>query len=49
MFNGEELQFIKYVIEFFEANVEINAVSPYKEEEIENMVEIVKGKLNDIR
>ena len=43
----EELQFIKYVIEFFEANVAVNAVSPYKEKEIENYIEIIKGKIDD--
>ena len=44
MFNDDELQFIKYVIEFFEVNVEVNAVSPYNEKEIENYIEILKGK-----
>lgn len=43
----DELQFIKYVIEFFEANVAVNAVSPYKEKEIENYLKSIKGKIDD--
>lgn len=43
----EELEFIKYIIEFFEANVAVNAVSPYKEKEIENYLKSIKGKVEN--
>lgn len=45
----DELQFIKYVIEFFEANVAVNVVSPYKEKEIEKYLKSIKGKIDVIR